>query len=240
MATMTVTGTYELTAFDVSDIAAVTAFYKALTGWEVVRDVGDWITFQAPDGQQVALQQIPDHVGPEWPGQKLPQQFHLDLLVDGYQAAAERAVSLGATRLAEGASWITVADPAGHPIDLCQRDGLGDATGLYAVTVDAPDAAGLARFYAALCGMELAYEGPEGALLTAGTKNLMFQQVADYNPPKWADPTRPQQAHVDIIVADLDAAAARALELGATRVDNGSANFQTFADPAGHHFDLSL
>jgi hypothetical protein len=27
-------------------------------------------------------------------------------------------VALGATRLADGATWITLADPAGHPFDL--------------------------------------------------------------------------------------------------------------------------
>jgi hypothetical protein len=32
--------------------------------------------------------------------------------------AAHRAEELGATRLADGATWITLADPAGHPFDL--------------------------------------------------------------------------------------------------------------------------
>jgi hypothetical protein len=58
---------------------------------------------------------------PQWPGQERPQQVHLDLLVDGREEAAQRAVALGATRLADGATWITLADPAGHPFDLCQR-----------------------------------------------------------------------------------------------------------------------
>jgi catechol 2,3-dioxygenase-like lactoylglutathione lyase family enzyme len=240
MADMTVTGTYEVAAFNVPDTAAISAFYTALTGWEVVRDVGDWVTLQAPDGQQIAFQAVTDHVAPEWPGQKLPQQFHLDFLVEGHEAAAERAIALGATRLGDGASWITLADPAGHPFDLCEREGVGPAMGLFAVTVDAPDAVALARFYAELCGMEVTYEGPEGALIAADGKSLMFQQVADYNPPVFGDPARPQQAHIDIVVADLDAGEARALELGATRIDNGNAHFRTFADPAGHPFDLSL
>ena len=64
------------------------------------------------------------------------------------EAAAERAVGLGATRLADGANWITLADPAGHPFDLCQKDGVGPVMDLFAVTIDAPDASALARFYA--------------------------------------------------------------------------------------------
>ena len=34
------------------------------------------------------------------------------------EAVAARAEELGAARLADGATWITLADPAGHPFDL--------------------------------------------------------------------------------------------------------------------------
>jgi len=237
---MTVNGRLELAAFDAPDIDRLADFYAELTGWEVVRRESDWITVRAGDGQEIAFQLAPDHVAPQWPGQEHPQQFHLDLLIDGYQAAAERAVGLGATRLADGPSWITLADPAGHPFDLCQRDGVGPPMQLYAVTIDAPDAAALARFYGDLMGMELAYEGPEGALITGDGKSVMFQQISGYNAPQWPDPKHPQQAHLDINVDDLDAGEARALELGASRLDGGGEHFRVFADPAGHPFCLTL
>ena len=80
----------------------------------------------------------------------------------------------------------------------------------FAVTIDAPDAPVLARFYADLLGMELTYEGPEGALIAGDGKSVMFQQVSGYNPPQWPDPAHPQQAHLDILVDDLDAGEARA------------------------------
>jgi catechol 2,3-dioxygenase-like lactoylglutathione lyase family enzyme len=240
MGRMTVTGRLELVAFDAPDTEKLAAFYTELAGWELVRNDGGWITLRTGDGHEVAFQPAPDHVAPQWPGQDLPQQFHLDLLIDGYKEAAERAVALGATRLAEGASWITLADPAGHPFDLCQRDGVGPAMGLYAVTIDAPDASALARFYADLLGMEVTYDGPEGALIVGNDKSVMFQQVSEYTPPEWQDPARPQQAHLDILVDDLDAAEARALELGATRLDDGGQTWRTFADPAGHPCDLPL
>ena len=237
---MTVTGHLELAALDAPDIDGLASFYAELTGWQIVRKDTDWSTMRTGDGQELAFQLAPDHVAPQWPGQDLPQQFHLDLLIDGYKEAAERAVALGATRLAEGGSWITLADPAGHPFDLCQRDGVGPAMGLYAVTIDAPDASALAHFYADLLGMEVTYDGPEGALVVGNDKSVMFQQVSEYTPPKWRDPTRPQQAHLDILVDDLDAAEAHALELGATRLDDGTGQWRTFADPAGHPFDLTL
>jgi catechol-2,3-dioxygenase len=236
---MTVTGHLGAVAFDAADIERLASFYAELTGWEVVGKDSDWITVRTPDGSEIAFQLAPDHVPPRWPGQDLPQQFHLDLVIDGYEAAADRAVGLGATRLADGQTWITLADPAGHPFDLCQRDGVGPVMGLFAVTIDAADAAGLARFYAALLGMEVTYEGPEGALIAGDGKSVMFQQVSEYNPPRWPDPAYPQQAHLDISVDDLDAGEARALELGASRLEGGGSTFRVFADPAGHPFCLT-
>jgi catechol 2,3-dioxygenase-like lactoylglutathione lyase family enzyme len=240
MVRMTVTGRLELVALDAPDIEKLAEFYTELAGWEIVRRDSDWITVRAGDGQEIAFQLAADHVAPQWPRQEHPQQFHLDLLVDGYEAAAERAIGLGATRLAHGPTWVTLADPAGHPFDLCQKDGVGPVMGLFAVTIDAPDAPALARFYADLLGMEVTYEGPEGALIAGDGKSVMFQQVSGYNPPEWPDPAHPQQAHLDIIVDDLDAGEARALELGAARLNGGGARFRVFADPAGHPFCLSL
>jgi predicted enzyme related to lactoylglutathione lyase/catechol 2,3-dioxygenase-like lactoylglutathione lyase family enzyme len=236
---MTVTGRLELAAFDTPEAERLAGFYAELAGWEIVRKAPDWITLRTTDGQEVAFQLAADYVAPDWPGQQHPQQFHLDLTVDDTEAAAQRAVALGATRLADGSSWVTLADPSGHPFDLCQRDGVGPAMGLFAVTIDAPDAPALARFYAGLLGMDLTYEGPEGALIAGYGKSVMFQQVSDYTPPQWPDPAHPQQAHLDIAVDDLDAGEARALELGASRLEGASAGFRVFADPAGHPFCLT-
>jgi catechol-2,3-dioxygenase len=237
---MTVTGRLELVAFDVAEIERVASFYAELAGWRITRKESDWITMETPDGRGIAFQLAADHVAPRWPGQEYPQQFHLDLQVEEYEAAAERAVGLGATRLAEGPTWITLADPAGHPFDLCQKDGVGPVMELFAVTIDAPDASALARFYADLLGLEVTYDGPAGALIAGAGQSVMFQQVSDYNPPRWPDPAAPQQAHLDIIVDDLDDGQARALELGASRLDGGGERFRVFADPAGHPFCLTL
>jgi predicted enzyme related to lactoylglutathione lyase len=227
----------ELTALDAADIEKLASFYVELTGWKIARTDSDWIAIQAEDGQEIAVQRAPDHVPPQWPGQEHPQQLHLDFQVDGYREAAEKAVSLGATKLGEGPSWITLADPAGHPFDLCQKDDMGPGTALFAVTIDTDDSAGLARFYADLLGMELTYEGAEGALITGYGRNVMFQQIGEYTAPQWPDPAHPQQGHLDILVEDLDAGEARALELGATKLDS-QPTFRVFADPTGHPFCL--
>ncbi len=228
-----------MVAFDGPDIEKLADFYAALTGWQITGTESDWIQLRTPEGPQVAFQLAPDHVAPRWPGQEHPQQFHLDLLIDGYREAAERAIELGATRLADGTTWVTLADPAGHPFDLCQRDGAGPVMGIFAVTIDAPDAQALAGFYARLLGMEVGYSGPEGALVTGGGRSVMFQQISNYNQPHWPDPTRPQQAHLDIAVDDLDTGETQALALGATRLAGGGETFRVFADPAGHPFCLT-
>jgi predicted enzyme related to lactoylglutathione lyase len=235
---MTVTGRLAGVALDASDIEKVASFYAELTGWDIASKDEDWITVRSRDGDDIAFQLAPDHVAPQWPGQDHPQQFHVDLQVDGIQAAADRAVGLGATRLGEGASWITLADPAGHPFDLCQADGVGPEMRMFAVTIDAPDAAALARFYAELLGWEVTYDGPEGSLITGHGKNVMFQQVSSYTAPRWPDPAYPQQAHLDIVVDDLDTGESRALELGAKRLPGDGGSFRVFADPAGHPFCL--
>ena len=237
---MTVTGRLELTAFDARDIETLASFYATLAGWEIVVNESDWITIRAADGQEVAFQLAPDHLPPSWPGQQQPQQLHLDLQVDGIEAAAERAIALGATQLAAGPTWITLADPSGHPFDLCQSDGVGPVMNLFAVTIDTPRASELARFYAELLGMEVTSDGPEGCLIAGAGKSVMFQQIGEYTPPAWPDPSRPQQAHLDITVDDLDAGEARAIELGAVKLPGAGERFRVFADPDGHPFCLTL
>jgi hypothetical protein len=88
--------------------------------------------------------------------------------------------------------------------------------------------------------MDVTYDGPEGSLVAGNGKSLMFQQVTDYAAPTWPDPARPQQAHLDVFVEDLDAAEARAIELGAARLDGGGERFRVFADPSGHPFCLCV
>ena len=130
---ITATARLDLAIFDAADIEKVGSFYAELAGWDVIRNDSDRFGLRTADGQEIEFQRAgPRRAG--LPGQQHPQQFHLDLQTDDPQARAERAVGLGATRLADGPTWITLADPAGHPIDLCQADGVGPVMGLFAVT----------------------------------------------------------------------------------------------------------
>ena len=107
------------------------------------------------------------------------------------------------------------------------------------MSIDAPDAPALARFYSAMMGMAVTHDGPEGTAIAGNGKTVFFQQIIGYQPPRWPDPAHPQQAHLDILVDDLDAGEALALELGAARLNAGGERFRVFADPAGHPFCLT-
>ena len=232
-------GTLKTVVLDAAGLTGLADFYVALAGWTRTDIEDDWITMTTPDGWRVAVQLAPDHVPPRWPDPAHPQQAHLDLRVPDIDAAAGRAEALGATRLGGGESWHTLADPAGHPFDLCR--GADAATSIYAVTIDCPDAKVLSHFYADLLGMEIRYEGDVGSLIGTEGKQVMFQNVAAYTAPRWPDPAHPQQVHLDVQVEydEISALEERVVALGATRLPGEGENWRVYADPAGHPFCLT-
>ena len=110
---------------------------------------------------------------------------------------------------------------------------------LHSVVLDAPDPHALATFYAGVLGMEV-QGGPDDdwVVATGAGYRLAFQQAPDLRPPEWPDPSRPQQFHLDIRVADVDVAEPQVLELGARRLPGGGGDFRVYADPVGHPFCL--
>ena len=106
---------------------------------------------------------------------------------------------------------------------------------------DCPDPQLLAAFYGEILGMQVNEDDGDWVVLgrEPGMRELAFQRADPYVPPRWPDPERPQQLHVDIRVQDADAAERAVLALGATRLRNEHENgFRVFADPAGHPFCL--
>ncbi|MEU4221033.1 VOC family protein [Actinoplanes sp. NPDC026623] len=226
-------------ALDAPDIDRLATFYERLAGWRRVPDGDDdWITLDAGDGWRVGLQPAADHVPPRWPGQDRPQQAHLDFRVPDLAAATERAQRLGATVLRRNEQWHTLADPAGHPFDLCLNPDVPRTT-LMGVMLDCPDVATLSRFYAELLGKPVTYEGDGIAMIGEdGAQPVMFQQVPGYTAPRWPDPAFPQQFHLEVAVRDLDSAERAVLGLGAARLAGDEPNWRVFADPAGKPFCL--
>jgi catechol-2,3-dioxygenase len=232
-------GKLDSVVLDAADIAGLSAFYQGLAGWRELWADDEWITLETPDGWRIALQSAPDHQPPRWPGQERPQQAHLDLRVPDLDAALSRAVSLGGTLLRRNDTWLTVADPAGHPFDLCLRADEPDTT-LAGVTLDCPDAKALSAFYAELLGKPVTYESDGMAMIgEEGDHPVMFQQVTGYTAPRWPDPAHPQQFHFDVHVDDLDTGDRAAVTAGATRLPAGGDTFRVFTDPAGKPFCLT-
>jgi catechol-2,3-dioxygenase len=232
-------GKLEMVVFDVPDMTRLSAFYRGLAGWKEVSVDPDWIALDTPDGWQIALQASPDHQPPRWPDQTRPQQAHLDLRVPDLEAGLARAIELGGTLLAKNETWYTVADPAGHPLDLCLNAADPNTT-LMGVMLDCPDAKALSAFYSELLGKPVTYEADGAAMIgNDGEQPVLFQQVAAYTAPRWPDPAYPQQVHLDVLVDDFDAAEQAVLALGARRLEGGSATFHVYADPANKPFCLT-
>ncbi|MFF5290594.1 VOC family protein [Paractinoplanes globisporus] len=232
-------GTLRTVVLDAPDARRLVAFYATLGGWSEQQDSDDdFIAMETGDGWRVAVQLSPEHVPPRWPDPAFPQQAHLDLRVPDLDAGAARAVELGAELLRKNESWYTLADPAGHPFDLCLFPEKPQPT-LMGVMLDCPDAKQLSTFYASLLGKPVTYEDEGVAMIGEdGAQPVMFQQVADYRAPRWPDPAYPQQFHLDVTVGDIEAAEPAALKLGATSLNAGGENWRVYADPAGKPFCL--
>jgi predicted enzyme related to lactoylglutathione lyase len=104
---------------DCPDAGALAQFYGALLEWEVKAD-DDWAEIRAP-GQCISFQQVANYNPPVWPGQDVPQQMHLDVIVDDLDAAEQAVIDLGASKHEHqpGTSFRVFLDPAGHPFCLC-------------------------------------------------------------------------------------------------------------------------
>lgn len=232
-------GELKTVVLDARDIAGLSAFYQGLAGWTEHYADAEWVTLTTDDGWRIGLQVAADHEPPQWPGQGHPQQAHLDFRVPDVEAATERAIALGATLLRRNERWNTLADPAGHPFDLCTNPD-DPKTTLMGVMLDCPDAKELSHFYSELLGKPVTWEGEGAAMIgNDGSQPVLFQQVEGYSAPQWPSSAHPQQFHLDIDVDDIEAATAAALALGATRLPHEEwGNWRVFADPAGKPFCL--
>jgi catechol 2,3-dioxygenase-like lactoylglutathione lyase family enzyme len=108
---------------------------------------------------------------------------------------------------------------------------------LHHVIIDTPDPAAAAAFYSELLGLPVTYTSQDFVVVAADdtTSGVAFQLAPDHLPPRWPDPTRPQQVHLDVMVDDVDAAGPRVLALGAELLDRAN---HVYADPYGHPFCL--
>jgi hypothetical protein len=105
---------------DCPDAAALAAFYAELLDWKVETSEG-WADVRAENGQCISFQQVEDYSPPRWPDQQVPQQMHLDVMVEDLDAAEAALLALGAGKHGHqpGTSFRVLLDPAGHPFCIC-------------------------------------------------------------------------------------------------------------------------
>ena len=104
---------------DCPEPAALAEFYSAVLGLPVTYRDEDFAVVAVNDTTSgLAFQRAPDNRPPTWPDPAVPQQVHLDIMVEDVAAAGPRVLELGAIKL-DGEN--VYADPAGHPFCLIPR-----------------------------------------------------------------------------------------------------------------------
>ena len=119
---------------DCPDPIALAGFYAELLGQPVTYSSEDFAVVAANDHTSgLGFQLAPGNREPTWPDNEVPQQFHIDVMVDDLDVAAGRALAIGARRLqASGPDQhaFVFADPAGHPFCLIPRPGWASPIGV--------------------------------------------------------------------------------------------------------------
>lgn len=118
---------------------------------------------------------------------------------------------------------------------------MSDSICLSSVTLNCPDAAALARFYAEITGGEVTFTHTAWATVQGAGGRIDFQTVSDFTAPSWPGPDSGALIHLDFLVDDLVAAEGRVLRAGATKFGEqpNVEHCLVFADPAGHPFCLT-
>jgi catechol 2,3-dioxygenase-like lactoylglutathione lyase family enzyme len=104
---------------DCTDARALAQFYSQLLGDPITYDSDDWVVVStSSQASGLAFQLAPDYRPPTWPDATVPQQLHLDVMVEDVATATPAVLALGARKL-DGED--VFADPAGHPFCLVKR-----------------------------------------------------------------------------------------------------------------------
>lgn len=104
------------------------------------------------------------------------------------------------------------------------------------VTLDASDAAPLGEFWSAVLDWPIVHSSDDYVMLQGPSHALGIGRTSDFQPPVWPDSGH-KQFHLDLAADDVEAVAARCVELGATRPDEQPGDtWVVLLDPAGHPF----
>lgn len=113
---------------DCPDPRALARFYEDLLGLARTEDTSEWVTLgEIGSPPRIALQQSASYAAPAWGTSGVPQQLHLDVVVDDLDVAEPLVLARGA-RLLDGSDkpigYRVYADPIGHPFCLVTPESL--------------------------------------------------------------------------------------------------------------------
>ena len=110
-------GTLDVVVLDCSDPRVLARFYAELLGGEIVGFDEGWAEVALPftDHRPIlAFQRVEAYRAPEWPGQDVPQQVHLDVKVDDLDAGETAVLGIGA--MATGSTTVTFGSAAARTL----------------------------------------------------------------------------------------------------------------------------
>lgn len=195
----------------------------------------------AADGPSIAFEPVHGAYAPvRWPDPDHPAQIHLDVAVPDLEDAHRRVQQHGAELLLEADDHRTYADAVGHPF--CLYPGAAGPHGrIRRIVFDCSSPRSLASFYRSFTrAAETLVDTSEWVEIGSSDGSdptLAFRHVP-HTPPRWPDPTRPQQLHIDYgFDGDSAAFGDEVVALGAMRLPYMGGGF-VYADPAGHPFCL--
>ncbi len=109
------------------------------------------------------------------------------------------------------------------------------------VSMDCNDPVELGAFWAAMLGGEINLTSPTTVIVRTDWVWLAALRIPDYIAPTWPEADVPKQIHLDLAVADLEAAVVEAERLGArvAPFQPTPDRWRVLLDPAGHPFCLT-
>ncbi|WP_024804453.1 VOC family protein [Nocardia sp. BMG51109] len=117
---MTAIARFGAIALDSRDPRGLGRFYRALLDFEVRYESDELVALQGA-GVMLTIEHVADHTPPDWPGNEVPKQMHLDLFVTDLDTAERAAIDCGAVKADFQPApdrWRVLLDPSGHPFCL--------------------------------------------------------------------------------------------------------------------------
>ncbi|MFI0937227.1 VOC family protein [Streptomyces sp. NPDC021020] len=108
---------------DCADPAALAAFYRTATGWDVISSDAEYAALGDGGPVRIAFQRVAGHRAPDWPAD--PARAHLDLTVRDVGSTVAELLAAGAGKpgFQPGEdSWVVLTDPEGHPFCLAAAE----------------------------------------------------------------------------------------------------------------------